>query len=210
MNYRCQFSRGAWNEEDWAVIRSPRFENQGSWVQEEDHLANAIPEGLDPSNPGQRMSELYAAMLYKKPLTKDCKVETICSFSDRMAPLIVFARKITPIIEEHIEVVLYDGGLNIWHHLYNDGKVTVKFLGFSDFQLSNRVRHRLSTEIRFGKSNKFLCVRFDNNSFWTRLPDDWPEEYYAGIVACEGHNHFYEFEISEPETSKTLQERLRW
>ena len=31
-----------------------------------------------------------------------------------------------------------------------------------------------------------------------------------GIVACEGHNHFYEFEISEPETSPTLAERLRW
>ena len=72
MEYKCNFTPSGWNQEDWLLVRSPRWEAHSTWRQEADCIANNFPEDLtaeDTQMGRDRTGETYLSMLYKKPVS---------------------------------------------------------------------------------------------------------------------------------------------
>ena len=209
MDFKCDFTPGSWRQDDFLVTRSPRWDYSSSWVQKDDCITNSLPADMGSEDARtRRIGETYISMLYKQPLCGNIQVETACSFAYRMAPLIVLSRELTPVLHEHLEIVLYDRGINIWHHFFNNNKPSWKLLAFQDIDLLPNQQYRLIAELHCTKKGKFLYTGLNTTGFGCRLSDDWPDECYAGITACEGRNRFYNFAVSDILPSDTMHERV--
>ncbi len=211
MNYQCQFSAGQWDPNEWLLVRSPRWEVHSSWQQEDRCIANTMPDDLSAEETQmgrERTGETYLSMLFKEKLSGSTRLETTCSFADRMAPLIVLSKELSPVHKEHLEIVLYDRGINLWHHFFIDGKPSWKLIGFQDLELLPNQLYRLVAEIHYTHKGKFLYMGVNTTGFGCRLSEDWPTGFYAGITACEGRNRFYNFAISDILPSDTMKERM--
>lgn len=192
--YSCAFSPESWRVEDWFVVKSPRWDFDGEWVQEADHIRNRVPADATPQQMlGERAGETYASMLYKEPQTALC-VRAKMSFDERMAPLVVLAAE--PVFNaaghreyrEHIEVVLFDEGVNIWHHYWSKERGPHwRRAAWLRFAVGANRRYALEVE-RCGST---LTVRCDGRVFGVEIA--LPESLYVGVTGCEGTNRFYEF-----------------
>lgn len=192
------FARGAWTSDEWLFVKSPRWETHSSWIQEEDAITNVIPEDIDPSAiPSDRMADVYASLLYKQPFHGNVRFETECQFDQEMAPLLVFSKELTEVYREHLEVVLYNEGINLWHHYYENGRPSWKRLGFLEAKFEPGKKYTLSARFEFDSKGTTLIMECDGKKFGVMLDGDWPRDYYAGVTACEGVNHFYRF-AAEP------------
>lgn len=208
MDHKCDFRSGNWDQNDFMVVRSPRWQNSSSWVQHPDCITNLVPNDLDPDDP-ESEGRMYVSMLYKKPLHGNIHVETCCDFEDRMAPLIVFSRELGPVYREHLEVVLFDQGINLWHHFFRDGVPSWKLIAYQKLDLKKREKYLLTAELRFTERGNFIFMGVGEPQFGCRLTDDWPQECYAGITACEGLNRFYSFAAKELSTEGVINERCK-
>lgn len=205
------FARGAWDPEQWQIVRSPRWEAISHWEQHDEYISNHFPDDLraqDVQMGRNRTGETYISMLFREPICPNVKVSVNCLFETRMAPLIVFAKELGPVHHEHLEAVLYDKGINLWHHFYNDGKPSWKLIAYMDLDLQSGIKYELICELIRGKGKcNFLNMSCNGRTFGCRLADDWPENCYAGFTACEGINRFYDFTISQTEISPVMLER---
>ena len=135
-------------------------------------------------------------MVVDRPPLADLLVRTQTSFDFRMAPLVVLTgplgedRHGNPEYREHIEVVMYDLGVNVWHHTWVDEGPAWYRAGWCDFPLAPGVPHLLEVE----KAGAQLTVRVNDHRFGCHL-DGFDADVRAGITACEGVNRFYDFEI---------------
>ena len=208
---RISFGKG-WKEENWQFVRSPRWEETSYWMKREDHIANFLPDDLKPEDMQMgrdRTGESYVSMLWKEPFTGNAAFATRCAFDGRMAPLLVFSRELGEVHHEHLEVVLYDRGVNLWHHFYKEGIPSWKLISFMDLDLEIGTIYELSAHFRFTTKGKFLVMGCNDRSFGCRIADDWPETYYAGITGCEGKNRFYDFSFTaNVPLSPAMQERF--
>ena len=121
--FHCSFARGAWDPNRWMLVKSPRWSHFGGWVQKDDCIENETPADAAAKDLlGKRAPETYTSMVLKRTFSGNVVVRSTMEFTDRMAPLIVLAptlgkaAKGRPEYREHYEVVLYDGGINVWHH----------------------------------------------------------------------------------------------
>jgi len=48
-----RFTPDGWKPEEWFLIKSPRFDHFGKWVQQDDCIRNEVPAGVSPDAPGQ-------------------------------------------------------------------------------------------------------------------------------------------------------------
>ncbi len=194
-----EFKAGLWKSDEWQIVRSPRWNDVSHWVQYADHIANFMPPDLRPEDMQMgrdRTGESYISMLLKTPVAGEVKISTTCAFDERMAPLLVFARELGEVHHEHIEVVLYDKGVNLWHHFYRDSKPSWKLISFLDLDLKTGEKYQLSAQLICRNKGKFLLMGCNEHTFGCRIADDWPETYYVGLTACEGRNRFYDFTLS--------------
>ena len=178
--YRCEFKDGTWNPSDWQIVRSPRWTDMSHWEQYPDHIANYMPADLRPEDMQMgrdRTGESYISMLFKEPVQGCARASATCAFDGRMAPLLVFSRELGPVHHEHLEVVLYDCGINLWHHFYRDGKPSWKLLSFMDMNLKIGEKYTLSAEMFFRNKGKFLIMGCGGQTFGCRIADDWSETY---------------------------------
>lgn len=196
------FQEGKWNPADWILVKSPRWSNIGAWVQKEDHIQNRVPEGATKEElQGKRNPETYASMVRKQMVTGKAKVSANMSFDYRMAPEIVIAGPLGadkdgyPEYREHWEIVLYDEGLNVWHHEIKDGKPFWRKAAFLNTKYEAGKVYKLEAEIVFTAKTPILTVRCDGKTFGCMLPT-LPNDYYVGITACEGINKFYDFNLT--------------
>lgn len=210
--YYTSFAKDQWDPEEWLIVRSPRWEEISRWIQKDDCIANFVPDDLKPEDMQMgrdRTGESYISMLLKRPVTGSARFSTTCAFHSRMAPLIVLSRELSPVHHEHLEIVLYDRGVNLWHHFYHDGKPSWKLLSFIDLDLAIGEKHTLTAEMIFTHKGRFLLMGCDGRTFGCRIADDWPETYYAGFTGCEGKNCFYDFTLIPGRSdSETMQERI--
>ena len=210
--YYTSFARDQWNQEDWLIVRSPRWQEISHWMQKDDCIANYVPDDLKPEDMQMgrdRTGESYISMLLKQPVIGSAMISTTCAFHSRMAPLIVLSKELGPVHHEHLEVVVYDRGVNLWHHFYNDGKPSWKLLSFIDLDLALDEKHTLTAEMVFTHKGRFLIMGCDGKQFGCRIADDWPETYYAGFTGCEGRNSFYDFSLTPGRSdSEAMKERL--
>ena len=194
--YECTFEPGGWNEGDWIEVRSPRWDHPGGWLQQEDHVSNRVPTDATAKEMlGPRGGETYSSMLVADLLGGDMRVRTSASFDFRMAPLIVFAGPLGidrgghPEYREHVEIVLFDEGINVWHHTWAGQPKWVRAAWWR-FELVRGERHILEVERRGAD----WALRVGAREFGCRI-EGLPEGVGVGMTGCEGINRFYEFVV---------------
>lgn len=194
-----RFTPGCWKQEEWVLVKSPRFDHFGKWVQQEDCIRNEVPAGVSPDDLlGKRAGETYTSMVYAKPFTGDLRVTAELSFAHRMAPLVVLAPSLgkdaagRPEYREHFEICVYDEGVNVWHHTFADGKPSWKKAAFTRFPLKPNTHYTLDVELK----GKQMSVAIDGHAFGY-IEEALPKTVYAGITGCEGVNAFYGMTASE-------------
>ena len=197
--YKCAFTPEGWHPDDWIQVRGPRWDHPGGWVQQPDHLSNCVPDGASAEEMnGPRAGEVYSSMILDQPPVADLLVRTRTRFEYRMAPLVVLTGPLGedgdghPEYREHIEVVIYDAGVNVWHHTWSQEGPAWYRAAWCNFVLEAGVVHLLQVE----KAGSQLTVRVNDHRFGCFLA--FEPDVQVGITACEGVNRFYEFEVRQP------------
>ena len=201
-DYTCRFVPGGWDEQDWTQVKSPRWDHPGGWVQRGDHIENRVPLDVAPAQMlGSRAGETYSSMVVTRPPVEAVRVHAVVSFDDRMAPIIVLAgplgsdRRGALEYRQHIEIALFDAGVNVWHHTWTeaDGPAWDKAAWWT-FDLAPGTPHELVVERR----GPNLSLAVDSRRCGCRL-EGLPDSVRPGLTGCEGVNRFYEFAVLMPE-----------
>jgi hypothetical protein len=190
--YSCTFQAGGWQRADWLRVKNPRSEHFGDWVQQPDCITNEVPAGTTAGGP----ADSYSSMVYKEKVKGDVTITSTMAFACEMAPLIVLAPELPENAKgqreyrEHVEVVIYNQGVNVWRHFVKDGKLMYRKAAFANFRLEKDVKYRLTVT----KAGKTLTVSVGGHTFGY-FDDGLPETCYVGITGCEGLNRFYDFAV---------------
>ena len=201
--YQCDFSKGKWEASEWQIIKSPRWSYIGDWEQHPDHIANKVPKNASEEEMlNKRAGETYTSMILKEKFSQNLTITSTMSFDYRMAPAIVitpgYGKDADDNLEhrEHFEIVLFDKGLNVWHHYYTDGKPYWKKAAFIDADFESKNKYSLSVEIKTDERGTTMIVSCEGKTFGF-MDDSIPKMFYVGITGCEGVNRFYDFQISK-------------
>jgi len=175
------FNKNAWNSSDWIFVKRRDMAGRSEWLQKDDCIEN---DGN------------HTAMVYKKKFKGDMTATAATAFADRMAPAIVIVSKLGEaadggkVFDEHIEIVIYDEGVNIWRLHTVDGKSLWEKTAFWKFKLTKNNMYKLEVT----KTGKALSVKVDGQTMGY-VDSSLQEEYYVGITGCEGVNRFYNFTV---------------
>lgn len=197
--FQTSFAMGAWNPAEWTLVKSPRWSHVGEWVQWESYIQNKTPEGATPKEI-LGSTETYTSMVLNRKFSGKIIIKVAMEFSDRMAPIIILAPKLgkdkdgIPEYREHFEIVLWDEGVNIWHHYFKDRKPFWKLAAYERFTLKPNTQYELKVECSRRKTDKMLSVLVDGHKFGY-MDNSLPDEFYIGITGCEGINRFYDFVV---------------
>jgi len=191
------FDKAGWDASKWILVKSPRWDHFGTWVQETGHIRNTVPEGVSAEELlSKRAKETYSSMVYHDKVSGQVTIRATMAFDHRMAPLIVLAPELgkdareRPEYREHFEVVLFDEGVNVWHHTYRNGKPSWHKAAYARFPLKPNTPYTLLVR----KTDRALHIEVDGHVFGY-LDDSLPDTFYAGITGCEGVNRFYDFSL---------------
>lgn len=201
VTFRCSFARGQWKADDWIFGKIPTWEPGVKWAQEDDCIRNDAPAGVTPEElQGKRVADSRVSMVYRQPVEGDATITATMEFTPHMAPLIVLAPALgesnEPGVKQYegaFEIVLWDEGVNVWQHFWENGKARYELAAYARFPLKPNTRYTLAVR----KKGKDLRVTVDGHTFGF-LCKALPERFYAGITACEGSNRFYDFSIVRP------------
>ena len=125
-------------------------------MQRANHIENRVPSDAAPVQMlGARAGETYSSMVLARPPVQDVCVRAVVSFDDRMAPLVVLAGPLAtdcrdaPEYRQHIEIVLFDEGVNVWHHTWTEaGGPAWDKVAWWAFDLAPGTPHELVVERR--------------------------------------------------------------
>ena len=189
---------GNW-EDEMIYSVSYRFDPKTSpkFIQEDDCVVNAV-------NPDMPAGFDYTNVFLKEPCKVGTKLSMKTSFEDFGAPNICLAKKLDIDEDgyvrhgEYYEVVLHEKGLSFWNLFVVDGVQKWYRIVSTFFPVSCNDIHDLEVAVELGKNDdKFLRVKVNGeNEVYLRL-DDMPDEFYAGVSACEQINRIYSFSIEE-------------
>lgn len=195
------FKPGAWNTNDWILVKSPCFDYMHGFVQQEDGIENECPPVSGEEVCKKHFKEVYSAMVLKDMAEIGQTVSSVMSFDHRLAPLIVLSKSLgksaagEPLFGEHWEIVVYAEGLNVWHHSIKDGKPFIYRAAYLKAPFDINVRYNLEVKVSTtNKGMKEMIVKCDDHQFGY-VDNNLPDSFYAGIVGCEGRNRFYDFKI---------------
>jgi len=201
--YQCVFTRTGWTADDWTLVKSPRWDYFGQWVQKEDCIENQTPVGATAKELlGKFSHQTYTSMVLKQTFKGNIQVSSTMEFADRMAPLIVIApalgkdAKGRPEYREHYEIVLFDQGINVWRHSFKDGKPSWIKAAYSKFPLHPNTKYRLVVRIRRTSKGKMLTVQVAGHEMGY-TDNSLPDVVHVGITGCEGRNRFYDFQVEQ-------------
>lgn len=195
------FTPGNWKSNEWILVKSPRFAYTHGFVQKEDGIENECPPLSGEEIYKKHESEVYSSMVWKEKVALGQTVSSAMSFDWRMAPLIVLAPALdssgdgAPTLGEHWEIVLYDEGLNVWHHSIRDGKPFWYRAAYGKMPFQKDTRYDLSVKVfRNGKGIKEMVVTCGDAEIGF-ADNGLPDSFFAGITGCEGRNRFYDFKV---------------
>lgn len=199
----CSFAKGQWSPDAWILVKSPRSDHFGKWIQQDDHIENETPPGASPKEfLGKLAPQTYSSMVLKKKCTGTATISAEMAFSDRMAPLIVIAPELgedakgVPEYREHFEIIIFDEGVNVWHHFFADGKPSWRIAAYSRFSLAPNTRYTLTVRITHTAKGKKMSVTVGGHEMGYS-DDSLPDSYHVGITGCEGINRFYRFKVEQ-------------
>jgi hypothetical protein len=195
------FAPGAWSSNDWILVKGPRWNYMHGFVQKEDCIENECPDLPGEEIFKKHCSTVYSAMVHKDRAEIGQTVSSVMGFDWRMAPLIVLAEKLDkaetgePTFGEHWEIVLYDEGLNVWHHSIKDGKPFWYKAAYLMVPFNKDTRYNLEVKVtKTRKGVKEMMVRCGGHEIGY-VDNDLPDSFYVGIIGCEGRNRFYDFKV---------------
>lgn len=202
------FARGKWNISDFVYVKSWRWNFMEKFKQVDDAIVNVLP-GPSPEEVFRKMhSSSYVAMMHRRRFNLGCTVSSKMSWDYRMAPIIVIAPDIgvgnsgLPELRDHWEVCLYDEGINIWYHYFEDG--VQKWYKDASIALpkgchfkANEIHDLQVKIVRNGKGKREMTVKCGGYTL-TCIDPRFPETFYLGIIGCEGRNWFYDFRVKQP------------
>ena len=195
------FARDKWDKSQWLEVKSPNFNYLGKMVQEEDHIINAAPPLPDDELFRKHAMDVYSCIIYNKKITgSKVEIASKMSFDHRMAPLISFCKELgrsssgLPELREHFEIVLYNEGINIWHHEYKNGKPSWHLAAFLNEKFLPHKIYDFKVTLEKMKKTTQITVECDGKKFGYQ-DEDFPGTFYAGLTGCEGRCRFYDFRI---------------
>jgi hypothetical protein len=195
--YSCTFTAGNWKQADWIPVKNPRSDHFGDWIQEDGCIVNAVPDKVPAEDlQGKKAAETYSSMVLKERVTGNATIAATMAFAHKMAPLIVLAPNLKENAKgqkeyaEHFEIVVFNEGVNVWHHFVRDGKLSYRKAAFASFPLEKDTKYTLEVK----KAGKVLTVSVAGHTFGY-AEDALPNSFYAGNTGCEGQNRFYSFSV---------------
>ena len=200
---KISFAKGAWNPDDWEVVKSSRWSYAKGFVQEADHVVNPCGDWSDEDLYANHVTEVYASMLLKRKLSGKCRVSSTMSFDHLMAPLIVLAPELGrsadgrhPEFRRHHEIVLYNEGINVWRYDWVNEAPKWTLAAFLRAPFEAQRKYELSVTVEAYKDTRRMTVECGGRTFG--YSDDALQlDYRAGITGCEGRNRFYDFTVEE-------------
>lgn len=207
--YQAKFREGMWDREDWIEVKSPRWDFIGGWVQKEGWIENLVPEDAEPGRliPSPHA---YACMVLREKvcLRQRVIVSSTMAFAYDQAPQIVIALELGksecgfPEHREHFEVVMFARGINIWHHIIEDGKPFWSLVAYARFPLEAGKPYEMIVTIdKVGyhaggpaHEGRWITVEVDGHKFGYYEPS-LPDAAYIGIIGYASVNRFYDFRI---------------
>jgi len=137
----------------------------------------------------------HTSMVYQKKFSGDVTVSATMAFADRMAPAIVIVSKLgdadgARVFDEHIEITMWDEGVNIWRLHTVNGKSLWELTAFSKFKLTKNTPYKLAVT----KKGKELTIKVAGHAFGY-VENSLQDDYYVGLTGCEGVNRFYDAAI---------------
>jgi len=201
--FYTSFSTGKWNPSEWILVKSPRWDHFGGWIQRDYFIENEIPPGSKPEELiGKYAHKTYTSMVLNRKFNLNITISSTMEFADRMAPIIVIApdlgkdKKGRNEYREHFEIAIFDQGVNVWHHYFKDGKPSWKKAAYFRFKLKPNTKYTLKTKLTQQKTSKMLSVFVDGHEMGY-IDDLLPNNFYVGITGCEGINRFYDFHVEK-------------
>jgi hypothetical protein len=210
-SFSCKFGKDQWKSSDWIMVKSARWDFfQDNWIQNRDCIENPTPDRPMDKWTTDKGDESYTSMVTKKKYKGNIVVKSTLEFDPLMAPLIVLAEDLgkgkmgVPEYRTHTEVVIFNEGVNVWVHTYDEKTKSTSFIlaAFARFPLKGNTRY--VTEVR--REDKTLTIKIAGHCFGVYLPN-LADELHVGITGCEGHNRFYDFSIAGESTAS---EKDKW
>ena len=149
---------------------------------------------------GPRASETFVSMIRKEKFRGNIEISSMMSFDYRMAPLILITPEYVPDAKGRLEYrrqwefVLYDEGMVVWQHFYDNGKCSWRKIAWLKTRFESKTKYELQIKITRTANGQMITLKCNNHEM-SFLVHDFPEEYYAGITANEGINRFYDFKV---------------
>ena len=206
--YETSFAKGQWNPKDWTMTKCSRFNYVGSWVQHDKFIANVVPKGAtDKELQGKYAHKTYTVMTLNKKISGPCTITSTMEFDYRMAPgLIITLAPMAKIkgqqeLRDHLEFILYDEGINMWHHFFENNKQRWRknFYITDKASFCKKKPYTVTMKLYNTKRGPFIEVKAGKNVAGYYEPLLFKGEYQIAIVACEGLNRFYDFKVTIPE-----------
>lgn len=210
--YETGFGRGQWCPDDWLAVQSPRGP-RGEWFQWPDCIENLVPADFSRRR-WITTSRAYASMVLARPLrlgegVSELRVSATMEFDHNQGPQVVLAHAPGaaadghPEYREHWEIVLFNQGINVWHHVYRDGGPAMSLVAYSRFALADNTPHRLEVTVNRMRyrpdgpaQGRWISVTVGDRTFGYHEPH-LGEEFYAGIIAYGSRNRFYDFSVEQ-------------
>lgn len=194
------FARGKWDPAQWFEVKSTHFKQSRGMVQQDDHIMNEVPDLPDAELHAKHQQYLYSCLVLDRKFSIPCVISSTMSFDYLMAPLIVIAPDFGKNAagqreqRDHFEIVLYNQGLNIWRHSYENGKPSYYLAGYLRTSFQPKTKYNLQVKVFKNRYGKQLEVTCGGHCFAIR-DNSLPDTFYAGIIGCEGRNRFYDFGV---------------
>ena len=188
------FADKAWDPTVWTVAKNPTVAYFGKWIQREKCLENATP--TDPARQSA-LDETLTTMVYSTKFRDDYTITATFEIGAGSAPGIVLAQDFAPDEQgrpqygEFYEAIIYEKGINLWHHFARDGKRLYEKTAYSTFPLKPDTPYKFEVRRR-GKTLQMTVAGHEVGVLIPALAD----ELYLGVEGCEGVSRVFDFVVA--------------
>ena len=188
-----KFTPDGWEPAAWTLCKNPTVEHLGKWVQRDDCIENETP--ADPALK-TKLDQSLTTMVYNTKFAGNWTATATFQINGS-APGLVIAQDWAPDAQgrpqygEFYEVIIYEKGINLWHHFATpEGKRTYELAVYSTFELKPDPRYTVTVK----RKGKRLEMTVDGRIVGTTL-SALPNEVFLGVLGCEGVSHVYDFTV---------------
>ena len=178
-------------EEQFIYVSSPASKSKNKFIKKKYCIENSYNEEIKDYD--------YISIITKEKYSNGITVRAKCSFDKFGAPLIVFTDDYKQLEDGsyqyglHFEVVAYENGCNVWHIVPGkDCKNPIDVTKVNSMEFLIEEKSMIEMEVIIKEKKLFIRV---NDKTFEAEHEDIPNSMHVGITACEGINHFYEFEV---------------